>query len=62
MTLEEAKSIIAETDPTLLVDERRSDVPHLLALYREGDTHRTNFDLRALDQHGLRDALVGLRV
>lgn len=60
MTRDEAKAIIAEVNPDLNLDESRPELDYLLSFYREDDTHRTNYDLRTLDEAMLREICAGL--
>lgn len=54
MTLDEAKAILAEVDPTLKIDESRPELTHLLSIYREGEQMRTNINLPDLQPDTLR--------
>jgi len=60
MTFEEAKAIVADEAPHLLVDESRPDVAYLLSVHREGDAARTNFDVRQYSEADMRAAVKGL--
>lgn len=60
MTLDEAKTVVADENPALLVDDTRPDVTYLLSVYREGDAARTNFDVRQYSEADLRAAVKGL--
>lgn len=54
MTRDEAKKIIADANPELLLDESAPELDYLLAFYRKDKPGFTNYDLRQLDEATLR--------